>query len=77
MVCPEWAIDEMHILYGHILTVGDVNQSWAHSLEVGALSVVLSSYPELLPVVAPMPRFGTLIIRLTAISSAGLLMVFK
>ena len=49
VVGPEWRIDEVHILNGHILTVGDVGQTGTLGILVGTLRIPLSANPKLLP----------------------------
>ena len=49
VVGPEWRIDEVYILDGDILAVGDVGQTWPLSILVGTLRIPLPTNPELLP----------------------------
>ena len=49
VVGPERRIDKVHILNGHILTVGNIGQSGALCILIGALGVPRATYPELLP----------------------------
>ena len=49
VVGPERRIDKVHILNGHVLTVGDIGQSGALRILIGALGVPRATNPELLP----------------------------
>ena len=51
MICPERRVDESHILNSHVLTVGDIGQSWALRILIGAFRVPRTAQPELTPVV--------------------------
>jgi hypothetical protein len=51
VISPEGRVDEVYILYGHILAIGDICESWALGILVGALGIPLAADPELLPVV--------------------------
>lgn len=50
VVGPEGRVDEVYVLNGDILRVGDVCEPWSLCVLVGALRVPLPSDPELLPV---------------------------
>ena len=49
VIRPEGTIDQMNILYRHILTMGDIHQSWTQSLQVSTFTVELAPNPEFLP----------------------------
>ena len=59
MVRPERRVDDLHILHGHILTVRDVHVTRTHRLHIRTLRIILTTDPELLPVLLSVAVDGT------------------
>ena len=72
VVGPEGAVDELHVLHGHVLAVGDIDQTGTHGLEVGTLAVILAADPKLFPVVAAVAVDGSLAGDGEAVHSVGI-----
>ena len=53
VIGPEGRIDQSHILYGDIFTIGDIGQTRTLCILVCTLGVPLPANPELLPIVLP------------------------
>ena len=50
VVGPERTVDEAHVLHGDVLAVRYIGQTGPHGFQIGTLTIVLPTDPELFPV---------------------------